>query len=81
MVCPKCGCDTYVIETRERADKRIKRRRGCCSCSYRFTTVEIGVDELADEHKQSSYEYCFLHEEYTNQNCKLCPYRKRCLSE
>ncbi len=40
MVCPKCNCDgTDVIDSRT-VTKAVRRRRQCCTCSYRFTTFE-----------------------------------------
>ncbi len=43
MKCPICGCiDDKVLETRLLGDaSSIRRRRGCISCGYRFTTYEI----------------------------------------
>ena len=82
MVCPECGYNTYIIDTRIRPDETIRRRRQCVECKYRFTTVEVPMDKYEKKrYQQASYEYCFLNEEYTNQNCKKCPYRKRCLNE
>lgn len=41
MICPKCGADTKVIETRTAEKNQIRRRRECLECKYRFTTYEI----------------------------------------
>ena len=38
--CPKCGGDSTVIDTRERLNSDIRRRRKCLSCGYRWSTVE-----------------------------------------
>lgn len=43
MNCPKCGCDTFVIDTRSRG-QAVKRRRRCQGCGHRFTTYEISKD-------------------------------------
>jgi len=43
MVCPRCGFDTKVFDSRPvKNGKRTRRRRICLSssCRYRFTTVE-----------------------------------------
>lgn len=43
MKCPKCGCeDSKVVDSRGTDDgARIRRRRECLKCAYRFTTYEI----------------------------------------
>lgn len=43
MKCPKCGCeDSKVVDSRGTDDgERIRRRRECLKCAYRFTTYEI----------------------------------------
>ena len=41
MRCPECGFDdSKVIDSRP-TDGRIRRRRECLSCKFRFTTYEI----------------------------------------
>lgn len=40
MRCPKCGGDTYVTSTYNNVDNRIRRRRECDDCGYRFSTKE-----------------------------------------
>lgn len=48
MICPECGGDTTVIDSREmNRGAHIRRRRACKSCQCRFTTREIvdPVDE------------------------------------
>lgn len=81
VICPKCGYQTYILDTRTRPDENIRRRRQCEKCGHRFTTIEVEVNEFEKVWEQKSYENCFLNEEYSNQNCKLCQYRKRCLNE
>lgn len=39
--CPECHNDSYVVNTRERNDGTILRRRQCQSCGHRFSTMEI----------------------------------------
>ena len=44
MLCPKCGADsTMVIEGR--LNKRGFRRRRECACGFRFSTIEVGLEE------------------------------------
>ena len=43
MICPKCGADTIVVDSR-RSDANIKRRRKCLRCGNRFSTMEIDLD-------------------------------------
>ncbi|MDJ0598130.1 MAG: hypothetical protein QNJ37_04735 [Crocosphaera sp.] len=40
LKCPKCQGKTQILDTRSRADGKIKRRRQCFSCKYRFNTFE-----------------------------------------
>ncbi|MEH2939043.1 NrdR family transcriptional regulator [Lawsonibacter sp. JLR.KK007] len=39
-MCPICGEDSQVYNTREAADGTIHRKRRCPSCGARFSTVE-----------------------------------------
>lgn len=43
MLCPVCGEQTKVIDSRPE-DDCVTRRRECIVCKYRFTTVEIDRD-------------------------------------
>ena len=46
MKCPNCGfVETKVIDSRPMENK-IRRRRGCTECGYRFTTFEIAEKPL-----------------------------------
>ena len=59
LACPKCGCRHVPDETgvgRRRASEvthsedipdRIRRRRVCRNCDYRFTTVEMPTRDAA----------------------------------
>lgn len=40
MDCPKCGCGTYVMDSRQKP-YRVYRRRECRVCGYRFSTSEM----------------------------------------
>ena len=39
-MCPVCGEDSIVYDSRERWDGSIRRRRKCTVCGTRFLTVE-----------------------------------------
>jgi Transcriptional repressor NrdR-like, N-terminal domain len=41
MRCTSCNEPTRVLETRQRPDGTIRRRRECTNCGRRFTTGEI----------------------------------------
>ena len=45
-LCPKCGGDSGVLESRRRADGHIWRRRQCKSCEHRWPTIEIPLERL-----------------------------------
>lgn len=46
MKCPNCGYEeTKVIDSRH-MDSKIRRRRGCGECGYRFTTFEMAEKPL-----------------------------------
>ena len=48
MQCPKCGgFNIHVIETRDRDNNSIRRRRACLDCLCRWTTYEISKHELS----------------------------------
>ncbi|MGN0687684.1 MAG: transcriptional regulator NrdR [Oscillospiraceae bacterium] len=45
MRCPECSCeDSKVIDSRP-TENKVRRRRECVHCGYRFTTYEI-VEEV-----------------------------------
>ena len=44
MKCPECGCEeSKVIDSRP-TENKVRRRRECIQCAYRFTTYEIIED-------------------------------------
>lgn len=44
MRCPECGCiDSKVIDSRP-SENKVRRRRECAKCGFRFTTYEIIED-------------------------------------
>ena len=40
-MCPRCGEDSKVYDTREREDGVIVRKRRCVRCKTEFETMEI----------------------------------------
>lgn len=45
MKCPECSCEeSKVIDSRP-SDNKVRRRRECIQCGYRFTTYEI-IEEV-----------------------------------
>lgn len=40
-MCPRCGEDSKVYDTRERPDGAIIRKRRCLTCRTEFETIEI----------------------------------------
>lgn len=51
MKCPNCEKNSdHVLDTRTNKSKdRIKRRRECFSCDYKFSTIEINVEEIQSD--------------------------------
>ena len=42
MKCPNCGSyQDHVVDTRPRGLDKIKRRRECYDCGFRWNTIEI----------------------------------------
>lgn len=47
MICPNCGGETEVVDSRPRNDNTIVwRRRRCISCKHRFHTVERDITDM-----------------------------------
>lgn len=45
MKCPECGCEeSKVIDSRP-TENKVRRRRECMDCGFRFTTYEI-IEEI-----------------------------------
>lgn len=40
MLCPDCGEQTKILQTRLMSGGSVKRRRECLDCEKRFTSVE-----------------------------------------
>lgn len=40
MLCPQDGSESKVIDSRERSDRGVRRRRECLACGHRWTTYE-----------------------------------------
>jgi len=45
-LCPKCGGDSGVFDSRRRADGNIVRRRECKACEWRWSTIEIHLGQF-----------------------------------
>lgn len=45
IACPSCGTKSIVKDVRPAGDS-LRRRRLCSDCGSRWTTVEIGLDQL-----------------------------------
>ena len=49
MRCPKCDSEnTSILDSRIRNDGNTRRRRRCRKCQYRFSSIEIDIDEYDD---------------------------------
>ena len=47
--CPKCGeIDVGITEARDTPVNRVRRRRVCRKCGYRFTTYEVYIPDGDD---------------------------------
>lgn len=42
-ICSKCGANSRVTETRHYKGQ-LRRRRRCVTCDYRWTTIELVLD-------------------------------------
>lgn len=51
MICPKCGSETRVIDTRPAGDM-IRRRRECENCRRRITTYEVTLAQIGEWQKE-----------------------------
>ena len=45
MQCPKCNAYGLACSDSRPYNETIRRRRRCLNCGYRFTTVEISVED------------------------------------
>lgn len=48
----ECGGQTHVLDSRQKSDGSIQRRRECLSCGKRFNTTEVESDVLKDKVKK-----------------------------
>ncbi len=53
-MCPICGEDSRVYESRETADGTIHRKRRCLACGVSFCTVESFVGIVRMKHPSHS---------------------------
>lgn len=76
MKCPKCNSKAIVINSRGKINdtEQIRYRRYKCEkCDTRFTTYERLFAVALD-----NYDVCYEDQEYDGQDCKKCPYLKKC---
>lgn len=52
IVCPQCGGETGVIDSRPSTGNSIKRRRCCYGCGSRWTTYETVGNENPERRKE-----------------------------
>ena len=45
MTCPECNGQTKVVDSREPDAQKVRRRRECLVCGYRFNTLEVVLPE------------------------------------
>lgn len=50
-MCPVCGEDSYVYDTRETPEGKIVRRRRCSACGAQFETEETFIRFLPEKTK------------------------------
>ena len=50
MTCPRCGKGTGVVDSRN-YPTRVRRRRVCRSCKFRFTTYERVTTDVPRTHE------------------------------
>ena len=51
-MCPVCGEDSYVYDTRETPEGKIVRRRRCSACGAQFETEETFIRFLPEKNKK-----------------------------
>ena len=44
MKCPECGCEESKVIASRPTENKVRRRRECIQCGFRFTTYEIIED-------------------------------------
>lgn len=45
MLCPKCGCDTKICDTRyDKKENEVFRRHVCKSCRNEIFTIEFEIE-------------------------------------
>lgn len=54
-MCPKCGADSRVYDSREQEDGRIVRHRRCLDCDTKFKTVEVFAGYVSKTKKRRPY--------------------------
>lgn len=52
-MCPVCGEDSYVYDTRETPEGKIVRRRRCSACGAQFETEETFIRFLPEKNQKN----------------------------
>lgn len=83
MKCPKCGCsESKVIDTRPTDDGfKIRRRRECMECGYRFTTYEKIEETQMIVIKRDGTRQCYNRDKIINGLIRACNKRAVSLDE
>ena len=45
MICPKCNSNNLTCIDSRPSENVTRRRRVCCECKHRFSTIEINISE------------------------------------
>ena len=53
--CPVCGADSTVIDSRIDPQGRIRRRRKCEDCGFRYTTLEVFADVYKEMERRNGH--------------------------
>lgn len=79
MKCPKCGSDQLGCIDSRKNNGAVRRRRVCQDCHYRFSTMEISVDEFNAMMAKEKLLMAYLHQaaqvsaEIAAINQSICP--------
>jgi hypothetical protein len=62
MLCPECGADSKVTDSRP-SHRSIRRRRECLACHYRWTTFEVVHAEGMEPYPMCKADGCHKHKD------------------
>ena len=74
MHCPLCGAKAKTIETRQRGQNTLRRRRECMECCHRFTTVEeifMAIITPTDKDVLLAYADCDMNAKQTSREIHM----------